>query len=332
MTDADRILELLYDLNDADAPLAELCSALGGKQRRVDDAMKELERRGQKLARTPYGVRLVRPVRLAANLIERDLGTRRVGRSVLCFEEVGSTNDVALAAIGHGGPGGEDGLAILAEHQRAGRGRHGRTWVSPPGQNVLLSVLLIGDVRGEGGAAGSGFLRHDAVTIASGVAAAEAVERSTGLACELKWPNDVLLDGAKLAGVLVETRRRNAMRGVVIGVGLNANASPPAAEGDRPTTSLAERSGHPVERVEVVRALLRSLDEWASRIQEGDLASLHEAFLSRCRMVGRRLTIVCGRETYAGRVLDVDPLDGLALSLDDGTRVHLPAAGSSVAY
>lgn len=330
MTDPDRILEILYDLDDAEASAADLRAAVGGKQSRAEEALKELQRRGQKLVRSPYGVRLERPVRLAANLIERDLGTRRVGRSVLCFEEVDSTNDVAMAAIGHGGPSGEDGLVVLAEYQRAGRGRHGRTWLSPPGQNILASVLLIDDARSQAGADGSRFLRHDAVTIACGVAAAEAVERATGLACELKWPNDVLLDGAKLAGVLVETRRHAALRGVVIGMGVNVNASPPPDAVDRPATSLAERLGHVVERVELVRALLRSIDEWGARVQEGDLETLHRAFVSRCRMIGQRFTIACGKDSYVGRVLDVDPLDGLALSLDDGTRVHLPAAGASV--
>jgi len=326
--EADDILELLYDRREGFVSPAELAAAAGGAAA-AQRLLAQVERRGHRLERSPYGLRLVRPARPATRLIERGLPVRRVGRSVLCFDEVDSTNDVALAALGRGG---QDGLVVLAEHQRRGRGRHGRGWLSPPGQNVLMTVLLVeGDADGAaaGGAPSAAPLRDEAVTIAAGVAAAEGIETAFALSCELKWPNDVLLEGAKTAGVLAEARRQGRVRGLAIGIGINANACPQAPV-DRPATCLADRLGHSVERVELVRRVLVSLDGWIARLRAGELAELHRAFLSRCTMVGRRVTARYGGQAYAGLVLDIDPLEGLVVGLDDGMRMHLPAAGTTV--
>jgi len=287
----------------------------------VELRLGELGKRGQRLEFSPAGgVRLVRPARLAPVLIERNLAVSRVGRSVVCFDEVESTNDVALEAMRQSDA---DGLVVLAESQRSGRGRQGRKWVCPPGSGVLMSVLLLES-------AGRGRPPSDAITIACGLAVAEAVEQSVGLSCGLKWPNDVLLEGAKLAGVLAETRRSGGESATVLGVGLNVNAAPRAGTVDYPATCLAEHLAGPVERIDVIRAILERLDAWVGRVEAGQLAELHEEFVGRCRMINQRVVIQCDGRRHTGRVLDVDPLGGLVLCHDDGSRVQLPAASSSV--
>jgi BirA family biotin operon repressor/biotin-[acetyl-CoA-carboxylase] ligase len=319
-TTSQCILSLLYDREEGFVSLDELAAAARIGRASVDAAVARLRSAGQRLEFSPSaGVRLIRPVRLEASLIERGLNTRRVGRSVICFEQVSSTNEVALEAIRQADT---DGLVVLAESQSAGRGRGGRRWVSPPGKNLLLSALLL-DPSGAAAAA-------EALTIAAGVAVAEAVDRTTGLACELKWPNDVLLDGRKVAGVLVETRHAAKATGVVVGVGVNVNAAPDAGDVAGPATSLAERLGHPVERVELARALLTALDGWVERIADGRLGPLRDGFVARCRMINERATIRCRGRQHTGRVLDVDPMEGLSLCDDDGRCVYLPAEGSTV--
>jgi BirA family biotin operon repressor/biotin-[acetyl-CoA-carboxylase] ligase len=188
---------------------------------------------------------------------------------------------------------------------------------------VLLSVLLA-EPPGEGSR------RHEALTIAAGLATAEAIEEAAGLSCELRWPNDVLVEGAKVAGVLVEMRRHGGRLGVVLGVGINANAAPAPGEVDRPATCLADRLGHQVERVELVRSLLRRLDAWVGRVATGNLEGLHGGFVARCRMINERVTILCDGLAHTGRVLDVDPLGGLILCRDDGSRSTLPADSSTI--
>jgi len=316
---ADRILELLYDRQEAFCLPDELAAATGMTRTAADRAVEEIARRGQTLEFSPAnGVRLRRPVRLDAHLIERNLGTKRAGRNVICFEQVDSTNDVAFDSARQAGA---DGLAVLAESQRQGRGRRGRRWISPPQAGVLMSVLLIDPASS---------LAHDALTIAAGVATTQGVEDACGVQCRLKWPNDVLLDDGKLAGVLVEVRRRASRRCVVVGIGVNVNAAPPARQVGQPARSLAQCLGHSVERIEVARAVLRRLDDWVSRIRHGRTDDLHDQWLYRCDMVNQRVCVLCNGKRHVGRVLDVSPLEGLMLSQDNGLRVELPAEGSTL--
>jgi len=317
---SDKVLELLYDRPEGFFGLAELAAAAGLDRKRLGAAIAAMRDDGYELESSPaHGLRLVRPVKLNARLIERDLGTRRVGRNVICFDEVDSTNDVAWDSSRQAGC---DGLVVLAEFQRKGRGRFGREWLSPPRENILMSVLLADD---------SALLAHDALTIAAGLAVAEGVEASCGLACELKWPNDVLLDGAKTAGVLVELKGSAGRRHVVIGIGINASASPPADKVDARATCLADRLGHPAERIEVARCVLRRLDERVYLIEKRELAELHTAWLARCGMLNQRVAVLAGGARHVGRVLDVSPLEGLVLCTDDGRTLHFPAKSSTLA-
>lgn len=318
MTDADQVLALLYDRAEAFFPLDELASVAGVSWAQVESAVVELTRRGQHVERSPaHGLRLTRPIAMDSHLLERGLSTRRIGRSILCFPEVDSTNDVALAAIPQGGT---DGLVVTAECQRCGRGRQGRPWLSRPGANVLLSTVLLDS---------AGAPPQESMTIAAGLAVAEAIAETCGLECELKWPNDVMLDGRKVAGVLVE-RRSGANACVVVGIGANANRAPADDEVDRPATCLAAVAGHPIDRIPLVRALLGRLDERVARLCDEAFEELHTSWLARCGMVNERVAAVCAGRRYEGRVLDVSPLEGLILSCDDGTCVHLAAERTSM--
>jgi len=255
---------------------------------------------------------------LRADNIEQGLGTRRVGRSVLCFEEVDSTNDVAWDSARQADT---DGLVVFAEAQRRGRGRQGRSWISPAGRNLLFSVLLTDRTE---------LLPAEAVTIAAGLTVAEAIEETTGLSAELKWPNDVLLDGKKIAGVLVERRSEGGRVAMVIGIGLNVGATPPETSLDQPAGCLQDALGETVNRCAVARSVLRRLETWIEAIAAGRLSTLHEAWIARCGMLHERITVEAGRHRYTGRVADVSPLLGLELIDDHGLRIHLPAAGATI--
>ena len=318
MQTASRVLELLYDRPEGFWSLADLAQQAGVLAEDLHAELDALTARGVALDHAPsHGVRLIRPGPLDAHLIERDLNTQRVGRNVIVFDAVDSTNDVAADSARQDGA---DGLVVLAEHQRRGRGRLGRTWLSPPHQNVLMSVLLLDEAES---------VRVEPLTIAAGLAVAEGIDAVCGsLSCELRWPNDVLIGGAKVAGVLGERRHRGD---VIVGIGINANASPGDSEVDRPATSLAEQAGGPVERIEVVRAVLGRLDHWVAELSAGDLAALHRDWVTRCGMINQRVTIRAAGRTHVGRVLDVSPLEGLVLASDDGQRVHIPAVEATLA-
>jgi BirA family biotin operon repressor/biotin-[acetyl-CoA-carboxylase] ligase len=313
---ADAILAALYDAGGdfADPAVAVEPSA---SAEALSAAVNELRARGHAIQQGPAGaLRLAPPAKLDAFLLERDLPVRRVGRCAICFDEVDSTSDVAAASLRQGGC---DGLVVTAEFQNAGRGRLGRRWISPPGANLLMSVVL--DERD------APLPAHDALTLAAGLAVAEGVDEITDVGCSLKWPNDVEIDAAKLAGVLVELH--NTPPGAIVGIGVNVLASPPAETVDRPAIGLAEAAGHAVDRVALARAILVRLDHWiATTTPTGE--KLHAAWLARSAMTNRRVTVTSAGREYTGRVLDVQPAEGLVLRCDDGVTVHLPAARASV--
>lgn len=256
--------------------------------------------------------------KLHASEIEDGLGTTRIGRNVLCFQDVDSTNDVAWSSLRQPGA---DGLAIFAESQRSGRGRRGRRWISPTGRNLLFSVLLCEAVES---------LSPEAMTIATGLAVAEAIEQETQLTAELKWPNDVRIGGAKVAGVLLERRVEHGRAAIVIGVGVNVADAPPHEQVDQPATSLAQAAGEKVDRTTLARAILQRLDDWLTRIAAGELAPLHDAWIEHCGMMHERITAMSAGKEYVGRVVDVSPLLGLELIDDHGLRVHLPAGNTTL--
>ena len=313
MDKTNRILGLLYDRNGP-VWMAELASAIGTDVAAVDAAIAELTRRGHTIKRGPDGVRLARPTVLDAHLVERDLGVERIGRHVVCFGEVDSTNDVAFGSSG--GPV-EEALVVTAESQRAGRGRLGRTWLSEFGAGLLTSVLLHRS---------AGNWAQEGLTLAAGVSVAEGVDAAAGVRCRLEWPNDVMLEGAKLAGVLVEVRDGR----VVVGVGVNVAAAPPAGAIDRRAVCLAGVVGGPIERIDLLRSILRALDARCIELLADRTDAIHDAWADRCVMINRRVRAAGPDGEVAGRVLDVSPTEGLILETDAGIRLHLPAATSSI--
>jgi len=318
MQDGDRVLELLYDARDRRFGIEELASVSGLVPADLHAVLSQLRGSGHELDLSADGVQLGTDIRLNAHLIERGLRTRRVGKSVICFEEVGSTNDVGFDLALESN---SDGTVVLAESQRSGRGRMNRRWVSPFGKNILLSVLLIDTEERLG---------HGALTIAAGLAVAQGIEDTADLPVELKWPNDVMIAGRKTAGVLVELRRVHHVPTVVIGIGINTNASPPDDQVDGPVTSIADELGHPVDRIVIVRSVLRRLDEWIERIERGDLDQLRETWVSRCAMLSERITVLHKNARFVGRALDISPLEGVILQTDDGGIVRIPVDGSVV--
>ncbi len=248
--------------------------------------------------------------------IENGLNTRRLGRSVLCFDTVDSTNDIAWDSARSGNP---DGLVVTAEHQTAGRGRFGRTWHSRRGEGLLFSIF-IGEAVGD-------TLPSDALVLAAGVSVADAVDALLGVELELKWPNDLLADGRKAGGILAE--RKSGIAGIVVGAGMNVNGVPAVEDTAFPPVSLRALSGTDVSRAALLKTILRELDGWVTRLP-GDGEALHRAWLNRCGMIHQRVIVNCRGAQYTGRMIDVDPFEGLDLVDDTGTRVHLPAMWSTI--
>ncbi len=261
------------------------------------------------------------PGPLNAEEICRGLITRRIPSRVLVVDSVTSSNDVAWEHI-QTGPA--DGLAIFAEHQTLGRGRHGRAWHSPRGAGVLCSVVLDDP---------TGALKGGVVGLVCGVAACDAVRVATHVPVELSWPNDLMARGRKLGGILVESRM--GMRGsrvFVVGIGINClqhrGHFPPDLR--ERATSLDLESSQPVDRTRVARALLQQLDAWLADPRALSPEVVCERWRARAVGLGQPIRLWHGGRKYAGVVVDVDPTSALLVQLDQGSRMLFEAEGTIV--
>ncbi len=266
---------------------------------------------------------------LCPDQIEHDLATRWIGRRIAIWSRVKSTNDLASRA---GASLANDGLVVLAEEQMAGRGRLGRSWVSPPRSSILMSVLLFPPPHLAGAVPESAF-GCPWLTALGAVATAEAVATWTDREVTIKWPNDVRVGGRKIAGILVERGLaarppapppRSAMpsrpvRGVVIGIGLNVNLDADAFPDDlrsRATSLQIERGGDSVDRSELCRDLIRRLDHWydLSRTAGPDVLNLPWREFSE--HLGRIVSVATVAGSVTGRLVDIDLILGLSLEIE----------------
>jgi len=266
---------------------------------------------------------------LDAERLQSLLRTRAYGRSLELHASTDSTNDDAKRAAVAGAP---DGHVVLADGQRAGRGQHGRAWASPPGTDLYLSIVARPRLS---------LAALPPLTLAVGVAIAEAVERLLGdtasARAQVKWPNDVWLAGKKCSGVLVETNSGAPLDAigatdaarvvVVIGIGLNVNRLQWPDELRESATSLrAARPGAPaLDRGMVLAALLLSVEQWVDRLVEGGGYAIAAALEARLALRGRRVRCADVEGTLAG----VAPSGAIRIATEAGVRELL--AGRIVA-
>lgn len=231
---------------------------------------------------------------------------RWVGRRLELHRSIGSTNDRARELLQE--PDGE-GTAVVAEEQTAGRGRRGRTWRSPAGLNLTLSVAIRPALS-----AGAAWT----IAIAAGLAARAACARYASVA--LKWPNDVVADeGSKLGGLLVETTvTGECLSSAVVGIGLNVNwpRSAMPAEIAAGATSLADLAGHPIDRVALLGALLDELDAELTALEAG--ASPLDRYRVACATLGTDVTVETATGPVTGRAVDVDATGALVVERAGG--------------
>ncbi len=228
------------------------------------------------------------------------------------FATLDSTNRYLVDEARRGVP---EGVVAVADHQSAGRGRLGRSWEAPPGASLLASVLVRPVLAVE---------HLYLCTAAVARAAADACATVAGVRPSLKWPNDLLVDGRKLAGVLAEADP-DAPGGppgslaVVVGVGINVTwPGPPGAGG----TSLLEASGHPVDREELLGALVTALGARRGELgTTGGRRRLAAEWKERCSTLGRRVRVELGTGSFEGTAVDLDEGGRLVVRTTEGIRV-----------
>jgi BirA family biotin operon repressor/biotin-[acetyl-CoA-carboxylase] ligase len=232
------------------------------------------------------------------------------------YASIGSTNVAAMRAAAEGAP---EGAVFLAEEQTAGRGRGDHAWDSAPSVGIYCSVVL----RPLMSPLDALFL-----SLMTGVAVAEAVELTTGLRPDLRWPNDVLLKGRKFCGVLTEMNAEPMrVRYVVVGIGINVNHAAFPAELASIATSLRIETGREWSRVELAAALLKSLDNQYRELAEGRpgaQAAIIRSFEDRSSFArARRVEVDEGTGKYTGITEGLDRRGFLLVRSGDGLRTVL---------
>ncbi len=279
--------------------------------------------------------------RLDPDRIGERLRTQRIGRKVLVYDRTASTNDVAAEYARNPE---NDGLVVFAEEQTSGRGRTGAQWQSPYGESLLFSVLLI-----------DGTLAGEMLSLTCAVAVAEALGDVGGHHARIKWPNDILLAGRKVCGILVESKRvvrlpeslssplratsqacpersRGEIRDTtVIGMGINCHQTvdsfPPELRDI--ATSLDLVAGVRCDRITLARRTLASLDHWlltAGKTPERVI----ETWKGLSTQLAQRVTLTCNGRTSTGHCIGIDPVKGLILQLDRGGVRMFDAAHTTI--
>jgi len=314
----EEILSVFHHQTDQYVSGAELSRLLGVSRTAVWKQIGQLRRHGYEIEAVPSrGYRLVSvPDTLLAEEVQADLGTRRLGCRVIYLPETDSTN---LRVFALGEEGAPEGTVVIADHQSAGKGRLGRRWSSPPGVNLYLSLLLRPSIPS---------LLASQLTFLSAVAVVRAVRDVSDLEPSLKWPNDVLLNGRKLAGLLNElSAETEQVHFVVLGIGVNLNMTAEQFPDDLryPATSLLIEGGRQISRIDFCRALLRQLDDLYDLYLKNGFSPILRAWESHFELAGKRVEVVGHDETLRGTVSGLDADGALLLKNDHGSVTRILA-------
>ncbi|TAN42194.1 MAG: biotin--[acetyl-CoA-carboxylase] ligase [Nitrospirae bacterium] len=234
---------------------------------------------------------------------------------ILCYLSVSSSNDIALSLPEISGP--RTASVIIAEQQEKGRGRLGRTWVSPPGLNICMSMALAPDIE----PAHAAFL-----TISAALAAASALRQESGLAVLLKWPNDLVVADRKLGGILTEIRTEGrSIRKAAVGIGLNINSS----SADLPAeiaclaTSLFSETGRRFDRARIISEILKGFELRYNMVRAGNRGSLISELKGLSSSLGRQVKVMDNGLVTEGLAEDIDDEGLLIVRLASGLRKRI---------
>lgn len=253
---------------------------------------------------------------LKIETIHRGLKTSQIGRQIILLDSTASTNDVAWSHVQNPD---SDGLCVLAEHQTDGRGRRGRQWHSPPGQSILCSILIED-------------FNPALLTLAAPLAVVDAIFSCCRLHSVIKWPNDILLDGKKIAGILLESRTSGRRAMSVIGIGINVCQSKAFFANltlETPAISLAIKLGRKPGRNKLLRTLFERLEYWMNTATENP-EKLLNAWKRHNRQIGSRIELESDGKQYCGTCVGIDPTEGLIVHLDRGHVKIFPASHTTI--
>ena len=300
----------------------ELCRQLGVSRTAVWKTIRRLQEEGYQIEAEPgKGYRITGyPDTVAEAEVESRLETTWIGHPVRYYKELTSTN---LYAKQMAEEGASEGLLVVADMQTRGKGRVGRAWSTIPGTTIAMTLMLRPDIAPD---------RISMVTLIMGLAVARACRDICGVPAMIKWPNDVVVNGRKICGILTEMSMEiTAVSYIVIGVGINVNVKSFPEDLRDKATSLFLELGRETNRASLIAGVMRLFEQYYERfLEEGDLRSLQDAYNELLVNKGKGVRVLEPGNEYSGVAGGIDKAGQLTVQKEDGTTALVYAGEVSV--
>lgn len=309
----EKILSILKETRNSYVSGEEFSRKIGVTRASIWKHMEILRKIGYEIEAQPHlGYRLVGlPDKLLAHEIMWNLKTKFVAKKVYSYDSIGSTNDAAYRLAEDGA---EEGSVILSERQTKGKGRLGRSWISPRG-GIYLSLILRPKLVPTEVAK---------LTLIVAVSVAETLRELTGVQCLIKWPNDILVGRNKICGILTELKAEQDVTGfVILGLGINVNTKPAALP--KNATSIFKESGKEYSRIDLTRALLKNIEDHYILFRHGKFSDIIKEWKDLSAVLGKRVKVSGKSGVVEGQAIDVDEGGALVIRLDNGLRERVLA-------
>lgn len=315
------ILKLLRESGDYISG-QELCSLFGVSRTAVWKVINQLKEEGygiEAVQNKGYRLRL-NPDVLSYSELKSRIRNNWAGSEIYYYEETGSTN---IDAKRLGEEGAAHGTIVVADKQNAGRGRRGRVWQSPAGKDIYFTILLRPSFEPD---------KASGLTLVMALSVAQAVERKCGLKAGIKWPNDVVLNGKKICGILTEMNMEtDYIQHVVIGVGINVNLDEMPEEISQTATSILREGGEKTARAELLQEVLARFEEnYGMYEKELDLSYMLEEYNSYLVNVGKQVKVLDPKGEFEGIARGINASGELLIETPDGKVAEVYAGEVSV--
>lgn len=316
--------ELLKILRQSDGYISgqQLCEHFGVSRTAVWKVMKQLKEEGYEIeAVKNKGYRISgMPDVITAEEVTSQLHTEWMGQNCIFLESVGSTNNYAKKIAEEGAA---EGTLVIAEEQTGGKGRRGRSWATPKGSNIAMTLLLRPQIRPE---------HASRLTLLMAMAVARGIRRTTGLEAVIKWPNDVVVNGKKVCGILTEMNSEvDYINYVVIGTGINVNQETFPEEIAQTAGSLCLELGRRIVRAGLIAAVMEELEHiYETFVLTEDLSGLYEEYNGLCINCGRQIRVLEPGNEYTGTTDGINEKGELVVRRENGEQTCVYAGEVSV--
>lgn len=316
-----KILKLLRE-KDGYVSGQELCNKFGVSRTAVWKVMNQLKEEGYGIEAAPNkGYRLkTNPDVLSFSELKSRIQNEWAGKRIYYYEETGSTN---IDAKRLGEEGGVHGTVVAADKQNAGRGRRGRSWQSPAGKDIYFTILLRPEFAPDKAAG---------LTLVMALSVARAIEGVCGVEAGIKWPNDVVLNGKKICGILTEMNvETDYIQYVVIGVGINVNLDAMPEEIEQTATSILLESGKETARAELLQEVLKRFEEnYETYERDLNLSNMLEEYNRHLVNRNKQVRVLDPKGEYDGMARGINARGELLVETADGKTVEVYAGEVSV--